>query len=154
MAVKKIAPADYIYIKYSTSGTLDLRCLTQPYTIQLSEKGDEGQIIADVRSVDIGAEFAIVTEVTYWNAFRGSRGDDFTTYTHNQQNIPEGIALAIIFPDDKPFKSLQVLEQPPNASTMRLASSGTAWPSPENRTYYWATRSAGGEWFFTAKWTW
>jgi hypothetical protein len=154
MVVKKIAPADFIYIKYSTTGALDLRCLTHPYTTQLSEKSDEGQVIADVRSVGVGEEFTIITEVTYWNAFRGAAGDDFTTYTHNQQNTQESIALAIIFPDDQPFKSMQILEQPPQASTMRLASSGTPWQSPGNETFYWATRTPGGEWFFTAKWTW
>lgn len=154
MVVKKVAPADFIYIKYSTSGSLDLRCLTHPYTTQLSENSDEGQIIADVRSVGVGEEFTIITEVTYWNAFRGKEGDDFTTYTHNQQNTPENISLAIIFPDEHPFKSIDMLEQPPNANTMRKASSGTSWPSPGNETFYWATRTSGGEWFFTAKWGW
>lgn len=76
MVVRKIAPADLIYIKYSTSGSLDLRCLTYPYTTQLLGNGDEGQIIADVRSVGVGEEFTIITEVTYWNAFRGKHGED------------------------------------------------------------------------------
>jgi hypothetical protein len=154
MTVTKIAQADYIYLKYTTSGTLDLRCLTHPYTTQITARGDAGQIIADVRSVKIGESFTIITEVTYWNAFRGSQGDDFTTYTHNQTNTPEAISLAVIFPDQRPFMRMQMLEEPPNAANMRVATSGTGWPAPRNQTYYWATTTASGEWLFTAKWNW
>jgi len=64
------------------------------------------------------------------------------------------IALAIIYPDDHPFKSMRMLEQPPNDEKVRTASSGAGWPSPGNKTFYWATTTPGGEWYFTAKWTW
>jgi hypothetical protein len=154
MKVRKVAPADYIYIKYATSGALDMRCLTHPYTVQLSDKSDEGQIIADVRSLAVGEETTIINEITYWNAFRGEDGEDFTTYTHNQKNIPEQIALAIIFPEDHPFSSIQMFEQPPGAKQMRLVTSGSPSPSPGNKTFYWATTTFEGEWYFTAKWRW
>jgi len=154
MRVKKVAKADWLYIKYSTSGTLAARCLTQPYNIQITPTGDNVQVIADVRSVKIGEVFTIATEVTYWNAFRGSDGDDFTTYTHNQTDVSEAISLAIIFPDERHFNAVRMLEQPPGSSAERTATIGTSWPSPGNQTYYWAGTTAGGEWYFTAKWTW
>lgn len=154
MRVKKVAKADLIYIKYSTSGTLAARCLTHPYTVQITPSGDNAQVIADVRSVKIGDVFTITTEVTYWNAFRGTTGDDFTTYTHNQADTPETISLAIIFPDERHFTMAQMLEQPPGASSERAVTIGTTWPSPGNQTYYWTGATAGGEWYFTAKWKW
>lgn len=43
MRVRKVAPADYIYVKYATTGALDLRCVTHPYQTQLTANSAQGQ---------------------------------------------------------------------------------------------------------------
>ncbi len=158
MLVRKIGPADTIHIAYSTSGLLDLRCLTQTYSVQTSYEDDQnvGDLIIDVGSIPINSEFAIITELTYWDAFGGKTGDDFTTYSHNQQDQPEDVSVVLIFPDAKPFTEISALEQPPGNSTMRIFEGvGQNFVGPRNQTYYWSTTKTGiGRWFYTIRWKW
>jgi hypothetical protein len=157
MRVRKVAAADKLYLTYTTSGNLDLRCLTHACDTEVATQDGQlvGELIADVRNVPVGSDFTIITEVTYWNAFSGRRGDNYTTYTHNQGSTTEKIGAVVIFPDKKPFAAISVTSTTPGEKTARPFSGvATANPGPGNRTYYWRTESAGGIWLYTFNWAW
>ena len=90
MVVRKMSPANEIHLTYGTSGRLDVRCLTHQAELRRAEKTvndrttETWEVIADVSSVPVGQDFEIAVEATYWNAFRGESGDDYTTYAHEQ----------------------------------------------------------------------
>jgi hypothetical protein len=155
MLVRKVGQADSIYIYYSTSGLLDLRCITHPYHVLKSYDSDQnvGEIIADVRSVPVGSEFTLATDVTYWNAFSVADKEDYTTYTHNQADEPEEMSMIIVFPDAKPFKRIEVEETPPGSDTTREIEGG--FPGLGHQTFYWSySKAAAGEWLYTTSWDW
>ncbi len=156
MLIEKVEDVKSIHINYSTSGILDLRCLTHPYKVNTAFEDDlyVGEIVADVANVPIGKQFTLITEVTYWNAFSGAEGDDYTTYTHNQTQGEE-MSVMITFPESKAFKAVDILEQPPDADDMRsLTFPKYEFKGPLNKTYYWSTTTNGGRYFFTTKWKW
>lgn len=158
MLIKKVAGAEVIHMKYSTSGTLDMRCLTHPCTFRKAYEHDHevGEITADVRDVQVNEEFTLITEVTYWNAFSGTEGDDYSTYTHNQTLQPEEISVIITFPELQRFRAVDVLETPPGAEQPRpVQGPARSIPANDGGTYYWSTSRPGpGRWYFTLKWTW
>jgi hypothetical protein len=98
MIVKKVDTASFIHLTYGTSGKLNVRCPTHQATFREFERITDGkltetwEIIADVSTIPIGQEFEIVVEATYWNAFSGKDGDDYTTYGHDQTE-PENISI-------------------------------------------------------------
>jgi hypothetical protein len=158
MVIRKVADSDYIVFTYSTSGLLDLRCLTHEYSVRTSYQNGQnvGEITADIRSVPTGSDFTLVIEATYWNAFSVADKEDFSTYTHNQAGQSEEMSILIIFPDAKPFKQIDVQETPPGANEMRqIQGNAESHSGPEHKTYYWSyVKAADGRWFYTASWDW
>lgn len=159
MTIRKVGPANEIHIVYSTSGLLDLRCLTHKFSVQTAVDKDNqfvGEIIADVSSIPPNADFTLITQVTYWNAFSGADGDDFSTYTHNQQGQPESISMVLVFPDAKPFKSMTPLEKAPTEKELHgFQGLEQSINGPDNHSYYWSTTNNNpGRWFYTFSWTW
>jgi hypothetical protein len=158
MTIRKVAPADSIHITYATSGTLDLRCLTHSCVAHIAPgEGDTrtGELVADVREIPVGAAFLLVTEVTYWNAFSDADTEDFTTYAHNQRNVPENVAMVIKFPEQKLPRNVVVEEQPPGDHSKR-SFSGLAQRrgGASNSSFYWQTTTRGGAWYYTFTWPW
>jgi hypothetical protein len=155
MVIKKVAAADSIHIKYGTSGTLDLRCLTHAYRVNTATE-DEGfvaEVVADVAAVPVGGTFNLIIEATYWNAFSGAEGDDYTTYGHSQAEQEE-IATLILFPDSRPYSRVELLEKAPRASDMRpITLAHQDMRGPNNHTYYWSSEISG-PWYITTKWQW
>jgi hypothetical protein len=159
MLIHKIGDAHEIHIDYSTSGLLDLRCLTDAsYKVFTYYTDDQyvGEIVVDLGSVPKGSDFVLITEVTYWNAFSVNNEEDFTTYTHDQADQAEEMSVALIFPDAKPFKEISAEETPPAASEARqIQGPYASVDGLQNKTYYWSfTKAAAGKWFYTIKWKW
>lgn len=161
MVVRKVAPTNEIHITYSTSGRLDVRCLTHQARFRKAVSTEENdnttetwEVIADVSSVPVGESFEIVVEATYWNAFSGPEGDDFSTYSHNQTD-PEVLSAVLIFPEDKPFKDVAVTEYSSEADTgTPFQGSAKTLAGPENRTFYWSTTSTRAEFYYKLAWRW
>ena len=119
-----------------------------------SEDQFVGQVTADVSSVPLGSEFTLIVQATYWNAFSGVDGDDFSTYTHDQTDQPEAISMVVIFPSGKPFRSMTTLEQSPGQSDLHAFQS-QGLSGPGNLSYYWSTTNKNpGRWFYKFQWTW
>ncbi len=115
MIVRKVAPEDSIHVVYATSGEMDVRCTTHGarYRRAAGEGGTDGiltmEVIADVSAIPVGSEFELGVEATYWNAFAGARGDDYTTYSHAQVDS-EVVSVTILAPAGRPFRSVNVSE--------------------------------------------
>lgn len=160
MVIKKIDTASFIHINYSTSGKLDIRCPTHLATFRQSESIVDGreiedwEVIADVSTIPVGQEFELAVEATYWNAFAGEEGDDYTTYGHTQTE-PEDISVIAFFPDDKPFKNIEMSEIAPEATTGNpIQGLAKSWRGPENKTFYWSIGSLRPSYFYKLSWTW
>jgi hypothetical protein len=160
MVVRKVSPANEIHLTYGTTGRLDVRCLTHQAQFRraVQTEGDKAtetwEVIADVGSIPVGQEFEIIVEATYWNAFRGAQGDDYTTYAHNQTE-PEELSIMLLFPVDKPFKNIAVTEYGPDSTTGNpFQGQARAWPGPQNQTYYWTTISQRPNWYYKVAWGW
>ncbi len=160
MIVQKVASATEIHLTYATSGRLDLRCLTHQARFRKASSAGENdttetwEVIADISSVAVGDTFEIAVEATYWNAFSGAGGDDFSTYAHNQTD-PEVLSVVFIFPEDKPFRDFAVTEYSPEADTgFPFTGSAKTLSGPENRTFYWSTTSTRPEFYYKLAWSW
>jgi hypothetical protein len=160
MTVKKVDSVNYIHLTYATSGKLDVRCPTHQATFRRSERIEEGtlvetwEVIADVSTIPVGQEFEIVVEATYWNAFSGKDGDDYTTYGHDQAE-PEQISIIAFFPEDKPYKNVQMTEISPVTKISGPVQGLTeSWPGPQNRTFYWTVSSQRPNWYYKLAWKW
>lgn len=160
MTVKKVSAAPEMHITYSTTGKLDVRCISYPAkyqradTVEGSSQVETWDVIVDVSSIPVGETFELLVEATYWDAFSGIAGDDYTTYAHNQTD-PEQISVALIFPDDKPFTGMTVSELDPNSgkeSALQAASRDLA--GPENRTFFWETTNTRPSWYYKVAWKW
>jgi hypothetical protein len=157
MQIRKTAETNEIHIKYGASGLLDMRCLTHSYSLENAseDKQNVGQIIADVRSVPLNTEFTLITQVTYWNSFSGAGSEDFTTYTHKQAGQSEEISTVIVFPDSKPFKSIDTYQKAPDSNEVHpFQGTSQQVKGPQNLAYYWSTTQNSGQWFYTFRWTW
>ena len=158
MEITKTGNADEISVRYTTSGLLDLRCLNYDCSVQTSFEDDQnvGEITANVSSVKVGDTFPLVTEVTYWNAFSGVAGDDFTVSTHEGQSKSEDLSVVVMFPDKKPFRTMDLQARLREAEKMGpVQGMSESWPGGGNKSYYWShTNTATGKWFYELKWTW
>ncbi len=160
MTVRKVAAQDQIRIGYTASGELDLRCLSQPFSVRLATDRTrdvrQGELVINVKDVPVGSVFVIVNEVTYWNSFRGTDQDDYSTYTHNHQSQPEDLSVAIIFPEHKRFKTMDVSQRGrDDEALLPLGGDHQRTPGPENSTFYWsATTPAGERRYVVLAWTW
>jgi hypothetical protein len=160
MVVRKIAPADRLHLTYGTSGKLDVRCVTHSATYRRAERVqgettvETWEVIADVSAIPVGQEFEVAVEATYWNAFRGPKGDDYTTYAH-EQTEPEELSVMLFFPDEKSFKDIAVTEYGPSDSTGRpFQGQSRSWIGEQKRTYFWTTASNRPSWYYKVAWTW
>lgn len=151
MLIRKISAADTISFKYATSGSLDIRCLTQNCTIRravthpqtpASEVSEAWELTANVKSVPLGTEFEMVVEVTYWKAFDTPAKQWYETYSNNQTE-PEVLATLLIFPDGTPFKSFDLMQSDTNGALRPYAGQSTVMPGADNQTLYWEIPSAG-----------
>jgi hypothetical protein len=160
MIIKKIDTASKIHITYSTSGSLDVRCPTHVAAFNVADKEMDGkvtqtvEVVADVSSIPVGQEFEMLIEATYWNAFAGSEGDNYTTYAHNQ-TLAEDISIIVLFPPNKPFKSVSMLEFAPD-STHGTTIQGPAKniPGSQNQTYYWEMSNDRPNYYYQIAWKW
>ena len=160
MIVRKVDTADFIHLNYATSGKLDIRCPTHKASFRRSDRINGAkeietwEVTADVSAFPVGQEFEIMVEATYWNAFAGSDGDDYTTYGHDQHD-EENISVIILFPEEKPFKTVTMTDYASEASNgTQVTGSTLNWWGPGNQTFYWSTVARQPDHFYKAAWSW
>ena len=160
MVVRKIAPAETFQLSFATTGLLDVRCVTHSAiyqnskTIEGSTETDGWNVIANVSTVPVGSEVEIAVEATYWNAFNGAEGEDFTTHARKQQE-PEDVSAFILFAQGKPMKDIFVEEYPPDGGAgNRFQGTSREWRGAEGLSYYWTTTNLRPGYYFKFSWKW
>ncbi len=161
MVVRKTAAVHDLVISYSTTGALAVRCLTHNATYKekrVTQSGtttDTWALVIDVSAMPVNVDFEIVVEATYFNAFSDPRGSDYSTYG-NKQTDPENLSVALIFPENKPMKSMNIMEFPPNGGPgMEFQGMERKYPEDGNGpTYYWTTTNTRSGYYYKLAWTW
>jgi len=160
MTLRKIQPVDKIHINYSTTGTLDVKCLTNPAEYNKSKGTEDGkqvetwEVVVDVSSIPVNQEFELIIEATYWNAFSGESGDDYTTYSHDQTEAEE-ISTVLLFPPEKPFKTVECQEYVGKSQDGRTCQGiFREYAGAQNRTYYRVISNGRGTVYFRFAWAW
>ena len=162
MSIRKIAPSDVIAFTYSTTGTLDVRCLTQTCTVERADEPDQHgmgvmnetyELDADVRNISVGQEFTMLVEVTYWNAFNTPEKQWYATYG-NAQSEPETAAMVLLFPDQRPFSEYQLLSYAHGGTAEPFNGTSTIIPGSGNRSLFWSIADAQGDRTFEVHWKW
>ncbi len=160
LVVEKIAPADTFQMPFATTGILDVHCVTHSAiyqnskTIEGSTETDGWNVIADVSTVPVGSQFEIAVEATYWNAFIGEEGDDFTTHARKQEQ-PEDISIFLLYPQDRPMRDMLVMEYPPDGGAgSRFQGTMREWRGAEGLSYYWTTTNLRPGYYYKFSWKW
>jgi hypothetical protein len=163
--VKKLKPINFITAHYSTSGYgIDMRCITHPAPVfKKKEVPDafhdkpndkEYAIQIDVSKVEVGKEFLIVVEATYWNAFNDQNKNDASTYTGKEVKGMQELGLIVFFPDNKPFKEMEYYNTPENGEETPYLSNSTIFPDKNKKFIYWSIKERLPNNHYTLKWTW
>lgn len=162
MLIRKSGNADVISFTYGTSGTIDIRCLTHSCTLKRAIQPDKHaagildetwEVTADVKDIPVGAEFQIITEVTYWNAFDAPDKQWFATYP-NAQVDAETAAVLIQFPEDRPFREYSLWGYTHRSDqAQRFAGKSAIVPGRDDLSLYWEVPNAQGTKTLEVRWT-
>jgi hypothetical protein len=162
--VKKTKPLDKIVIHYATSGyAIDMRCITHAYTVEqrkkpiehAGEKVKEYAMTVDVSNVDIGKEFLIVVEATYWNGFNDVNKNDASTYTDEEINGLNELGLIVFFPDRKPFKQTTKIDRDTRTDAQHEYRGIDEFYADASRKFiYWDIRERSPNHHYKLEWTW
>ncbi len=162
MLIKKVAAVDTIKFKYSTSGALDIRCLSHSCVIKHATNSGEypggdikeaWELTADVRDIPIGGEFQMIVEVTFWNAFDTPQKQWYATYSNNQSDL-ENVSMLLIFPEESPFKDYKEFTFTEADKTLRpFQGQSKIVPGPGNHSLYWEVPTAQPNSTFRLDWT-
>jgi hypothetical protein len=163
--IKKLKPLKFITAHYATSGyCIDMRCITHPAPVfQLKEKPDkihdksgekEYAIQIDVSKVEVGKEFLVVVEATYWNSFNDTLEGDASTYTEKEVNGMEELGLIVFFPDKKPFKELSYFNSTEEGIETSYISNSSTFPDVNKKFIYWSIKERQPDNHYIMKWKW
>lgn len=163
--VKKLKAVNYITAHYSTTGyCIDMRCITHPAPVFVKkEKPDkfherptdqEYAIQIDVSKVEVGKEFLVVVEATYWNSFNDTILGDASTYTDKEVNGMEELGLIVFFPNKKPFSELSYFNTPESGVETFYLSNSTTFPDVNKKFIYWSIKERQPNNHYTVKWKW
>jgi hypothetical protein len=111
---RKIAPQDKIRFQARTTGTgVYVRSYREAQVSAEDQSQNVGRnpmmvrnIVIDVKDVDVGEEFSLVYDATYYDAF--AQPDQWWAGAFINER-PERLALIVVFPKDRPFTMLTCL---------------------------------------------
>jgi hypothetical protein len=164
--IKKLKPINFITAHYATSGLqIDMRCITQPAPFfKKKDKPDkfhsdstekEYAIQIDVSKMELGKEFLVVVEATYWNSFNDTSKNDASTYTEKEIKNMEELGLIVFFPENKPFKNLSYYNTPFETGVeSSYISNSTTFPDVKKKFIYWSIKEREANNHYTMKWDW
>jgi len=146
MVIRKAKTVDTISFTYATSGKLSARCLTHVCELRRAVQPDRHasgvltetwELTARITDVQVGQEFTLITEVTYWDAFDGSAKQWYATYA-NAQSENENLAIVLLLPENKGFSRYDKYQYPHGSQQPQPAQGNMREIQGEgNRTLYW-----------------
>ncbi len=162
--VKKLKDVGVYRAHYSTNGSaIDIRCITHPAEILTEEKSSnhpgegkkEYEVDVDVSTIPVNHEFLIVVEATYWNSFQNPTGEEASTYTDEDMHQMDELAMFVLLPDGKPFKSVQRWERPSKSSEKApYHSNERLYQDDSGRFVYWSISDRKPDHHYQITWTW
>jgi len=155
-------PAQQLSFQFATTGVgLDPRCLTHHYSLKKAVEpdvhgdrrlGENWEVQVDVSDVPLNEEFLVINEITYWNAFRG---EDQDWAAIKAEKDTREIALLLLFPQDKPYKSYELYAYPHGSGKQKLfAGESTIFPSKNHMTLFWKVNNPKTDYTYEIVWTW
>jgi hypothetical protein len=163
--VRKLQPATTYRAHYSTDGSLiDLRCITHPFNLFQKTGGDDShpnegkktyEMDVDVSDVSVGNEFLIVIEATFWNNFQGNGPQEASTYTDEDMNQMDELAMFILMPESKPFRNPQRWERL-TTQVNRVPYNGNErfYTDKDGRFVYWSIQKRKPNHHYQLSWEW
>lgn len=150
---------------FATPGyCIDFRCVTHNFEILIKEGHArhhdlegwiEYQVEIDISSMPINNEFLIIVEGTYWNGFIGYSSEDAQFGTGDDVDNIRELALIVIFPAKKPFKTYELLTRVDNdKDTNYRGPSNSLYTDKDKQLIYWNVGEREKNRHYTIKWEW
>src|SRR5688572_13773845 len=146
--IKKTRPANVYRAHYATSGiAIDLRCITHQANILLQATPIEHSgtsmkeyaVEINVENVPVDQEFLIVIEGTYWNSFQNLQQESASTYTDQEIDQLQELAVIVLLPESKPFKNYRLWNNPENSNNKEVyREQSKFYPDQHGRFLYWS----------------
>jgi hypothetical protein len=159
--VRKKTTAQIYVAHYSTTGFgIDLRCVTHKHRVSEMRDPDHPgwrsyAVEADVNDEQVGSEFLIVTEATYWNGFQNPEEEEALTYTGRDITRLSELAVVVLFPEAKPFTSYRLLSQSErDGMFLPYTSEERLYPDANNLFIYWGIRNRAANTHYKIRWKW
>jgi hypothetical protein len=161
----KTKPIDKFVAHYATSGYgIDLRCISSDFKIlkrevpakhETDQDYIEYQVEIDVSKYPLNKEFLLVVEGTYWNGFSNLKSEDASTYTDDDIDNLQELAIIVFFPMDKPFTSYNLLTSSENHVEKAYRGPTTSFYADENKRFiYWNIAEKEMNKHYKIKWEW
>ena len=160
--LKKTGAADKYIIHYATSGyAIDLRCITHEFAVLQREPSPqhtgakEYALSVDTSREQIGQEFLIVVEGTYWNGFSNPTIEEASTYTDRDISPLGELALIVLFPETKPFTQYTLLAGKSDSdSTVPYRGLHALYADANKHFIYWSIHDRDPDHHYKLQWTW
>lgn len=165
LTIIKTKECDKYVSHFATIGFgIDLRCVTHNFEI-LKREGTarhhdedgwiEYQVEIDISRMPLNKEFLVIVEGTYWNGFINNSSESASTYTRDDVDNLQEIALIIIFPTKKPFKSYELLTRGDNdKDTIYRGPINSLYTDKDKQLIYWNIGEREKNRHYTIKWDW
>lgn len=114
LTFRKIKPVDSLVVHYSTGGSrIEFRCVfprCSTFRAESEEHPDERNYAVAFHVSDIPErrEFPALVEAIYWNGFVGPTAERASTYTSSNTAPLQELGLAVLVPEDKPFRGIDL----------------------------------------------
>lgn len=165
LTIIKTKECDKYVLHFATLGFgIDLRSITHKVEILKREvpvqhPDEEGwieyQMEVDISSMPLNKEFLIILEGTYWNGFINNFSEYASTYTGDDVDNLKELALIIIFPTKKPFKTFELLVRGGNGKDDRYRGPSNSLYFDDNKQLiYWNIGEREKNRHYTIKWDW
>ncbi len=157
--VVKLSKADHFRAGASTSG-LDLYVQSNsPHTVFANDEPDrfgnykvKRRVIEfDVSDVEVGSEFTLEHQKTYWNAYQG---EDQSWAGFTVRMPTDEIEYLIIFPEDRPYQSMEFFANPPDGDPRKLERESYVLEAPDKTWLWWRAVNPESGMEYNVDWEW
>ena len=157
---KKTAAKTYV-IRFGTTGyAIDARSMSHSGTLYTTAtKKDpelkEYALEVDVSSEPIGKDFLLVIEGTYWNGFSNPEKEFASTYTNKDMMSLGELGLLVLFPEQKPFKTFELLQRTELAAKFTsMTENSKFYPDSGKQFIYWSVTNRRPSTEYKIEWGW
>lgn len=112
-------------------------------------------IVFDVSDIEVGKEFVLDVEATYWNGFQESLNGNEDWIGVGNYGPTKLLILTLIFPDSKPFKSYRLVSYPyGEREQLPFSGNSTVLFDGAHKSLYWEIPEPLVQHVYRVYWTW